>query len=57
MKTEIWSENMKQRDHLGELGIDGMTILKCTLEKWAGSNGLDLSGTGQPWWWGNFLTS
>jgi hypothetical protein len=48
---------MKQRDHLGELGIDGMTILKCTLEKWAGSNGLDLSGTGQPWWWGNFLTS
>jgi len=28
MQTEFWSENLKVRDHLEYLGIDGRIILK-----------------------------
>jgi len=28
MRTKFWSENLKGRDHLGDLGVDGNTILR-----------------------------
>jgi hypothetical protein len=40
-----WSENLKGRDHLEDLGIDGRIISEWILEK-KGSCGLDLSGSG-----------
>jgi hypothetical protein len=33
MHTTFQSENLKGRDNLGELGIDGRIILKCILKK------------------------
>jgi hypothetical protein len=32
MHTRFWLVNVKQRDHLGDLYVDGRTILKCTLQ-------------------------
>jgi hypothetical protein len=31
--TEFWWKNMRERDHLGYLGIDGMIILKLIFRK------------------------
>jgi hypothetical protein len=28
MHTQFWFENMKGRDHFGDLGVDGRIILK-----------------------------
>jgi hypothetical protein len=28
MRTELWSENLKGRDHSEKLGVDGMIILE-----------------------------
>jgi len=33
MRTKFWSGNLKGRNHLGELGVDGRKILKWVLEK------------------------
>jgi hypothetical protein len=33
MHTKLWSENLKGKDHLEDLGIDGRTILECILGK------------------------
>jgi hypothetical protein len=33
MQTEVYSENLKGRSHLGDLGVDGMIILKMVLKK------------------------
>jgi hypothetical protein len=33
MHTEFLSENLKERDHLKDLGIDGMVIIESILEK------------------------
>jgi hypothetical protein len=45
MYTKLWPENLKGRDHLGDPGIDGWTILKWNLKKqgvilWNGRNWL-----------------
>jgi len=48
--TEFWWGNMKERDHLGDPGVDGRIILRWIFRKWdvgvwTGSNWLRI-GTG-----------
>jgi hypothetical protein len=33
MHTGFWLVNLKERDHLEELGTDGRIVLKCVLKK------------------------
>jgi hypothetical protein len=37
MQTEFWSENLKVRDHLDDLSIDGKIILKEISKKEGGN--------------------
>ena len=37
MHTGFWWRNLKERDHLGDLGINGRIILKCVFKKWDGA--------------------
>jgi hypothetical protein len=39
MQAEIWSENLKERNHTENLGVDGRTILKLIEE--LGRDGVD----------------
>jgi hypothetical protein len=34
MHIEFWWGNLRERDHLEDLGIDGRTILKWTFQEW-----------------------
>jgi hypothetical protein len=36
MYTKRWSENLKGRDHLEDLGVDGKIILEWILQKYVG---------------------
>jgi len=36
VRTGIWWGNLRERDHLGDLSIDGMIILKLIFSKWDG---------------------
>jgi hypothetical protein len=36
MRTQFWLENLKGRDHLGDLGLDGRIILERRLKKEGG---------------------
>jgi hypothetical protein len=40
-RNECWSEELKGRDHLEGLGIDGKMILKCVLKELGGICGLN----------------
>jgi hypothetical protein len=33
MHVKFWSENLKERDHLEDIGTDGKMILECILGK------------------------
>ena len=43
--TGFWWENLKERDHLREPGVDGRIILRWTLRKWdvRGMDGIELT--------------
>jgi hypothetical protein len=40
MRTTVWSEELKERDHFGELGIEWGIILKWILTNSLGECGL-----------------
>jgi hypothetical protein len=44
MHTVSWLENLKDRDHTGDLGVDGRIIFERILGKEGGRCGLDSSG-------------
>jgi hypothetical protein len=46
MRTEYWSEHLKESDHSEDLGVNGRIILERILGKERGKCGLDSSGSG-----------
>jgi hypothetical protein len=42
----FWWGNLRERDHLGVLGVDGRIILKWIFKKCDFGHGLDQSGSG-----------
>jgi hypothetical protein len=46
MRTQFCSGRLKGRNHLKDLGIDGMIILKCIFGKLSLECGLNSSGSG-----------
>jgi len=42
--NRFWWGNLRERDHLGDPGVDGRKILRCIFSKWEG-----LVGTGWSW--------
>ena len=50
----FWWGNLKERDHLKYLGIDGRIILKCMLKiEWVDMDWFDLVEKGSCWGHGN----
>jgi hypothetical protein len=45
--TGLWCGNLRERDHLEDLDVDGEVILMWVFEKWDDGRGLDCSGCGQ----------
>jgi hypothetical protein len=43
--TEFWSEDLMERDHLEDPGVDGFIILRRIFRKWDEGHGLDCSGS------------
>lgn len=46
MYTGFWRGNLKERDHLKDLGLDGTIILKWVLKRVVMGNGIDATGSG-----------
>ena len=43
--TAFWWGNLRERDHLGDPGLDGKIILRLIFRKWDGGHGLDGDGS------------
>jgi hypothetical protein len=41
MYTEFWWRNLRERDHLEDLGVDGIIIVRWIFRMWFGGHGLD----------------
>ena len=39
--TGFWWGNLRERDHLGDTGLDGRIILSWIFRKWDGGHGMD----------------
>jgi hypothetical protein len=50
--TRFWWGNLRKRDHLEDLGVDGRIILRCIIRKWeVGDMGwIDLTEDRDRWW-------
>jgi hypothetical protein len=46
MRTGFCLGKPNGKDHLEDLGVEGMIIQKCIVGKWNGGQRLDLSGSG-----------
>jgi hypothetical protein len=46
MHIKSWSENLKERDHLEVLGVDGRHVEKHDVKKWAEFISLTISSSG-----------
>ena len=46
MYTGFWWENLRERDHMKEAGVDGTIILRWIFRKWDVGRGLDRGGSG-----------
>ena len=47
MYKGFWWGNLRDRDHLGDPGVDGRIILRWIFRKWDVGYGLDRAGSGQ----------
>ena len=45
--TGVWWGNLRERDHLGDPGVDGRIILRWIFRKWDVRYGLDRADSGQ----------
>ena len=43
---EFWCGNLRERDHRGDPGVDGMIILRLIFRKWDWAYGLGRAGSG-----------
>jgi len=43
---EFWWGNLKERDYLEDLGLDGRVILRWIFKKWDVGHGMDSFGPG-----------
>jgi len=46
LPMRFWLGNLRERDHLSDLGRDGWIILKWIFKKWDWWHGMDWSGSG-----------
>ena len=52
MYTGFWLENLRERDHLGDPGVDGRIILKWIFRNWyvKGIDWIELAQDKDRWW-------
>jgi hypothetical protein len=48
--TRLWWGDLKERDHLEDLGIDRRVVLKCILKKWDVEVWAGLTWLMKGWW-------
>jgi hypothetical protein len=47
--TGFWWGNLRERDHLGDRGLDGRIILRCMFRKWD-MDWIDVARYRDKWW-------